>query len=385
MIQYDCRATTQSLYIHWPFCPYKCHFCPFVAIASHDEYMEQYHKALITEIKSFAQTLPDRLHLKTIFFGGGTPSTYPDHLLLDTFATLKDVFDFDPDIEISIEVNPGTVRKEQLALWQRLGINRLSIGVQSLKDTVLSTLNRHQKAQDVRTLVVQAASLFPMLSVDLILGLPGVSRIEWQDTLAEVVTWPINHISIYFLTVHEETPLYFKVKTNRVTLPSDDDMVDTYHWTCNFLAQHDLQQYEISNFARANKMSKHNTTYWERKAYKGFGLGACSFDGINRLQNEKNLMRYMEGVEQGKNIIIFAESLTSKQIHLERLMLGLRRSCGISSHELLQELSAQEQSHFLMQKEVLIAQQLLIEKDGALALTPNGLVVENEVITKLIQ
>ncbi len=385
MIQYDCRATTQSLYIHWPFCPYKCHFCPFVAIASHDEYMEQYHKTLITEIKSFAQTLPNRLHLKTIFFGGGTPSTYPDHLLLDTFATLKDVFDFDPDIEISIEVNPGTVRKEQLVLWQRLGINRLSIGVQSLKDTVLSTLNRHQKAQDVRTLVVQAASLFPMLSVDLILGLPGVSRIEWQDTLAEVVTWPINHISIYFLTVHEETPLYFKVKTNRVTLPSDDDMVDTYHWTCNFLAQHDLQQYEISNFARANKMSKHNTTYWERKAYKGFGLGACSFDGINRLQNEKNLMRYMEGVEQGKNIIIFAESLTSKQIHLERLMLGLRRSCGISSHELLQELSAQEQSHFLMQKEVLIAQQLLIEKDGALALTPNGLVVENEVITKLIQ
>lgn len=202
----------RSLYIHWPFCPYKCHFCPFVALASQDHLMHDYHHALMREIGEVTTLFKERQQLDTIFLGGGTPSTYPDALLLDTFDTLRKSFIFDEASEVTIEVNPGTVRKEQYVLWKSLGINRLSIGVQSMKDQVLKNLNRHQKAADVLAVLDEARHYFQALSVDLILGLPGVSSQEWKELIKCVVSWPIVHISVYFLTVHEETPLYFKVQ-----------------------------------------------------------------------------------------------------------------------------------------------------------------------------
>ena len=304
-MSYNVSAQTRSLYIHWPFCPYKCHFCPFVAIAGQDQFMERYHKALIKEIGAFAEQYPSKLALDTIFFGGGTPSTYPDHLLLDTFGTLKNMFIFDERSEVSVEVNPGTVRSEQLHLWKSLGINRLSIGVQGLKDSVLNSLNRKQSQKDVFWVLDQASLLFDNISVDLILGLPGVSADEWKELLAQAVTWPIKHVSIYFLTVHEETPLYFRVKKNEIALHTDEHMVELYQWTVAFLADHGFDQYEISNFAKNGFQSRHNTVYWERKPYKGVGLGACSFDGESRFQNQKNLMKYMTDIERAMMLRYF--------------------------------------------------------------------------------
>ncbi len=377
-------APIRSLYIHWPFCPYKCHYCPFVAIASHDEYMEQYHYALKKEIEQFAQEQSEKLTIDTIFFGGGTPSTYPTDLLLDISDTLKDIFVIQPNAEVTIEVNPGTVTAEQLPLWKAMNINRLSIGVQSIKDDVLVSLNRHQKVADVRSLLQDASRHFDALSIDLILGLPNVTREEWRLMLQEVVTWPINHISIYFLTIHEDTPLYFKVKTSRITLPNDDEMVEAYHWTREYLESYGFMQYELSNFARYGYESRHNSVYWDRRPYRGFGLGACSFDGAYRFQNEKNLMIYMNNVQDNKPIIIFSEQLTAKQIHLERLMLGLRRREGIVVDSLLVSLSEIERNHFITQKDWGIEHGFLIEKQGAIALTPQGLVIENEIVSRLI-
>lgn len=345
--------------------------------------MGQYHTALKKEIELFAQHYNQKIPLDTIYMGGGTPSTYPDDMLLDMFGILRDVFIFDNQSEITIEVNPGTVRFEQLALWKSLGINRLSIGVQSLKDQVLKKLNRHQSARDVYDVLDNASQHFENLSVDFILGLPEISSDEWKDLLQKAMTWPITHISIYFLTVHEETPLYFGIQKKKITLPCDDDVVDLYYWSVDYLKQHGFEQYEISNFAKVGFQSRHNSMYWDRKPYKAFGLGACEFDGKSRFQNQKNLMAYIQGIENNDIITIFSESLTDQQIFLEKIMLGLRRTQGVPFEDLVYEL-AQDQKELIKQKLLWLEDnQFIVEKEGRFALTPKGLAVENDIVIKL--
>lgn len=382
-MNYDCSVPTRSVYIHWPFCPYKCHFCPFVAIAGQDQFMHQYHQALTKEIRNYAAQTPHKQQLDTIFIGGGTPSTWPDDLLLDMSGTLEDVFVFNSQTEITIEVNPGTVRSEQLAVWKKAGINRLSIGVQSLKDSVLSNLNRKQSNADVFWVLEQANKVFDNISVDLILGLPGVSEAEWKDLIAQAVTWPIKHISVYFLTVHEETPLYFRVKKNEFALHTDDHMIDLYEWTVAYLADHGFGQYEISNFAKEGNRSRHNSIYWERKPYKGFGLGACSFDGNSRFQNQKNLMKYMHSINTDQDYLQFRETLTPAQVHLEKVMLGLRKAEGIAIEEITQNVSAEQKESLLNTVAALQESKFVQQRNDRVILTPAGLGVQNDIAARL--
>src|SRR3990167_9460361 len=194
MLQFNPSSKTESLYIHWPFCPYKCSFCPFVTVIGKDDFMAQYNDALIKEIQKFSEG--KRHKIKTIYVGGGTPSSWPEKLLLDTFDTLKDEFDLDDLEEFCLEVNPGLVTESKLKLWKKIGINRLSIGVQSLKEKVLQSLSRMQSNSDVFSLLSKAPEYFENISVDLILGLPGVSESEWKDLLDKVVKWKVKHISV---------------------------------------------------------------------------------------------------------------------------------------------------------------------------------------------
>lgn len=373
----------RSVYIHWPFCPYKCHFCPFVALASHDQFMERYHASLVKEIENTVLQGHKGTPLDTIFFGGGTPSTYPNALLLDMFDILKKNFTFDAKTEISIEVNPGTVVLGQLEFWKTLGINRLSIGVQSLKDNVLKSLNRHQKAEDVYALLQNAQHYFDALSVDLILGLPDVTQDEWKDLIKKVVLWPIKHISVYFLTVHEHTPLYFKVEKKNIVLPCDETVVALYHWTCDTLMHYGFEQYELSNFAQRGYESRHNSAYWNRNTYYGFGLGACSFDGQHRFQNEKNLLKYMSTIEKGEPVVSFCEKLTAQQEYLEQIMLGLRQRSGLSWDVILKPLTDSEKKRVVDIVMLLCKDAFLIERGDVLMLTPAGMVVENQIIRRL--
>ncbi|OQA33903.1 MAG: Oxygen-independent coproporphyrinogen-III oxidase 1 [Candidatus Dependentiae bacterium ADurb.Bin331] len=382
-MHFDTTSVPRSLYIHWPFCPYKCHFCNFVALAAHDQYMADYHNALVKEIETFFSRQNSKLTIDTVYLGGGTPSTYPLPLLLDTFGTLKNAVTFSSDYEMSIEVNPGTVSDEQLVAWREMGINRISIGVQSLNEMVLKRLNRHQSTKDVGEVLEKAHRLFSALSIDLILGLPGVSAEQWKETLAQVVQWPIAHISIYFLMVHEQTPLYFGVKSNKITLPPDDEVVDLYYWSIDYLAEHQFVQYEISNFARPGFESRHNKAYWDRVPFKGFGLGACSFDGNRRFQNEKNLMKYINNIGDGKDVIDFSEQLSREQIWLETLMLGLRQKNGMVYEELINFLHDEEKERFKAQVALLCDRSLMKCENGRLQLLPRALAVENEVVEKL--
>ncbi len=380
---FEREQIVRSLYIHWPFCPYRCHFCPFVALAGQDEHMEDYHAALMKEIQAFINTQRKLVPLKTVFFGGGTPSTYPPHLLSQTIELLADAFGFEEGYEMTIEVNPGTVDKQKLEAWKKAGITRLSIGVQSLNDTVLKNLNRHQRVVDVVNLLETARRLFDNLSVDLIVGLPGISAHEWKEMIQTIVTWPIKHVSMYFLTVHEDTQLYFGVVQKKVQLPPDDEVVDLYYWTIEKFASHGIMQYELSNFARPGWESAHNTVYWQRKPYKAFGLGACSFDGTSRFQNEKNLLKYINGIRNNDTILLFSETLTEKQAWLECLMLGLRQLKGVLVPEVLASLSNEEKKEFFNRLDELVAARLMAWTDERIALTPAGLSVANEIVVKL--
>lgn len=373
----------EHLYIHWPFCPYKCNFCDFVAIASHESFMQQYHESLCQEIQDFKGFFDTQAPLKTLYIGGGTPSTYPLPLLLDMFAILKETVSFNEDTEVTFEVNPGTVEDGALELWKKLGINRLSIGVQSLKDTVLQGLNRHQTKIDVINLLQKTEPLFENVSVDFIVGLPGVSAEEWKLMIFQAMTWPIKHISVYFLMVHEKTPLYFKIKQKTVLLPPDDEIIDLYYWTVDILQQHGFHRYELSNFAKKGFESKHNKAYWDRKGYKGLGLGACSFNGQYRFQNNKNLRNYFQAVKDKDGLIHEVEEITSAQISIEKIMLGLRQAQGVDIADIFKDFTVAQQQYFKEKADWLEEKGFVKQEGGRLFLTPQGFIVENEVAVNL--
>lgn len=378
-VLYDAHNKIESLYIHWPFCPYKCHFCPFVALAGQDRHHSEYQRALKAEIESFAHLQKQSIALKTIYIGGGTPSTWPHDLLLDMFDTLRSTFDFSAICEITIEANPGTVTAEHIELWQKIGITRVSVGVQSLNDSVLQDLNRKQSADQVRTLLHQLKGAIHSVSVDMIVGLPGISKEEWKEILLEVVTWPIMHVSLYFLSVHEGTPLYFRVARNQVTLPPDDATVDLYYWSVECLENAGFKQYEVSSFAKEGFESMHNQVYWDRKPFKGFGIGAWSFDGTFRIQNEKNIEKYMKAQEEKKEVVFYKEKLTDKDIRLEKLMLGLRKRAGYSIVEAVKDLTKQEQVIFFEKLAALEEKKIIQINDQQIVLAKTSLALENEV------
>jgi len=383
-------TSPKHLYIHWPFCSSKCYYCDFVALEQHESFQDAYHDTLCKEIITFAQNLrkntPESGNtIDTIFFGGGTPSLYPLDQLTKLFNVLHNNFNLKNSLEISLEANPADITEERLETWADLGINRISCGVQILDDDVLLRLNRRQRKKDVFNAMRILPKYFKNVSLDLILGLPDVTQTTWQDTIEQAINWPISHISIYFLTIHEKTPLYFKVQRGELTVPNDDIMICTYTDTVNFLAQHGFEQYEISNFSRPGHQSVHNKAYWDRKPYKGFGIGASSFDGSIRTINENNLERYLKC---GQNIDCIipcqSETLTPEQDLLELLMLGLRQKTGLDLQRVLYSLMDFQKNKLLDNLKLLQETSCIEEKDGRIFLTLKGMALENEVLLKLI-
>jgi len=372
----------KHLYIHWPFCTFKCHYCDFVAFEQHAQFQESYHKVLLQEIDAFAiqNDQAKSTPINTIFIGGGTPSLYHLPWITELFATLNQKFNLTTTTEITIETNPADIDEERLETWREIGINRLSVGVQSLNDDVLLKLNRRQRASDVQRVMRIAPKYFDNISVDMILGLPDITSDEWFATLKQIVTWPIKHISVYFLTIHEKTPLYFKVQRGDTKLIDDEAMVTLYEKTVNLLEQSGFEQYEISNFAKQGYQSTHNQAYWDRKPYKGFGVGAASFDGQMRITNDNNLSRYLDAEARPT----IQEKLTRQQEIIELLMLGLRQKKGLDLHHMVYFLNESEKKQFEHNVSTM-AQAELIEKAGEnIRLTLKGMALENEVIVRLL-
>lgn len=382
-------AVPRMLYIHWPFCAAKCHYCDFVAMQDHQDFAQRYHEALCNEIRSFALTRPHVVGapIDTIFFGGGTPSLYPLHLLYELFVLLRQTFDLSRVQECSLEVNPGGQTAEHFGLWREVGINRLSVGVQVLDDAVLARLNRPQKTAEVHRFFEVAPRFISNLSADCIIGLPGVARECWERTVDATLSWPLQHASLYFLTVHENTPLYHGIKAGAVVLPADDAILAQYAWTVARYEAQGLAQYEISNFARPGFESRHNRGYWQHKTYVGFGLGAASFDGEYRCANKKNLVNYLKQYATACPVLrpwySMCERLTHENKALEALMLGLRQRSGVDLHRVVYLCSLFGEDAFERAKKELVMSGYLEDCKTHVRLTARGQIFENEVVMRL--
>lgn len=374
----------KHIYIHWPFCDKKCWYCDFISFEQHQPFVHQYHTALCSEITHADTPFSP---ISTLFIGGGTPSRYPLPLIKELFATLRNKFDLQGLEEATIESNPGDVTQEHLETWKSLGINRLSIGVQILDEVILQNVNRIQKNDDVYRLLDIAPRYFDSLSVDLILGLPGTTDEAWFKTLEYVTSQGISHISVYFLTIYEKTPLYFKLQEKKLTIPSEDWMVDTYTKTIQILEAKSFCQYEISNFSRPGYESIHNRAYWNRIPYKGFGLSAASFDGKKRLVNSKNLVEYLDCCEHKKSPVAFEEVLSPQESLLEELMLGLRQKTGLDLQRMVYFLEVLSPNRDVSPGEKIaqLKENGLVEiKNNRIFLTVSGMFLENEIIVNLL-
>lgn len=386
----DFRA--DYFYAHWPFCKHKCHYCDFVALEGHDQFQHDYHQALCFELDKYLKGQITKLAPKTLFFGGGTPSLYPLELITQFFDVLYVSIDKSRLNEVTLEVNPGNLTEEHFKTWKSLGINRLSLGVQVLDEAVLKKLNRYQSNQDVYDFFELASPYFSNISADLILGLPGVTDKTWWFTLETLMKKPLTHISVYFLTVHESTPLHFKVKKGTIALQTDDALVERYLATVEFLASHGFIQYETSNFAREGYQSEHNKAYWNYQPYRAFGIGASSFDGSRRFRNEKNLTRYIasQGVWNGTTVpedraASVSEALTLEQVHLERVMLALRQTEGIEIKLLVELFGPAKAAEMLERVATCVEKGLIHPHKEKIMLTPQGLALEHEIVLFILR
>ncbi len=370
-----------GVYIHIPFCASKCGYCDFYSLAGCDKLMGKYQDALLRHIRESAGTMAP-YYIDTVYFGGGTPSYYGAKRVAELFNALKRAGKVLKSAEVTVECNPDSVRPHELARLKREGVNRISLGVQSASDDLLKIIGRRHNFTQVKKAVKDIrAEGFDNLSVDLIYGLPNQTKADWAETLAKILDLEPDHISCYGLKLEEGTPMYETYKLSPV-IPTDDDQADMYLYAVETLNHYGYGQYEVSNFARRGKASRHNMKYWDMDDYLGFGPGAHSCMGNTRYSYVKDLRAYIDGVGGGESILDEYEKLDELDRAAEYLMLGMRRSRGIS----------QEEYHRVYRSDFAPIEALLqeYEKDGwtkkfngRWCFTPQGFLLSNILIGSL--
>jgi len=304
-----------GLYIHIPFCHARCGYCDFVTFTHKEDQRGPYVKALCKEIEMYGGST-----VSTIFFGGGTPSVLDSSHIRSIFKTLQDYVHFKLGVEITLEANPESVTLDALNAWREVGINRLSLGLQAYDDTLLKAMGRLHTVRQFEQAYRKARETgFNNLNIDLIYGFPTQTLRGWKETLTSTAALKPEHISLYSLTVEENTP--FGAQSVEV----DADMqAEMYAAARAFLPDKGFAQYEVSNFAQPRKECRHNMIYWRGQNYLGLGVGAVGFVNGLRWENQKNLHSYFKDIQAGRLPRQAAETLTPQTRKFERLMLGLR-------------------------------------------------------------
>ena len=375
---------TLGLYLHIPFCRSKCDYCDFYSLAGKEDRMDQYQKALLAHLREAAPSARGYV-VDTVYFGGGTPSYYGAKRISELLAAIKKLYALEDTAEITMEANPDSVDGKSLKRLRRAGVNRLSMGMQSADPEELRQLHRpHTADQVARAVEAARRAKFQNLSLDLIYGLPGQTRQSWQHTLDQALALKPDHLSCYGLKVEEGTPLARRVEAG-LTLPDDDMQADLYLWTVDRLREAGYPQYEISNFARPGRASRHNLRYWLLSPYIGFGPGAHSDFGGSRYSITRDLEGYMRGVLEGGSIIDSCEEIPQRERSSEYLMLGLRTARGIDGWEYqkryLMEFGPLEQRLEQFRDQGWAEQ----SHDGRWRLTPKGFLVSNQLIGDLLE
>ncbi len=318
-----------GIYVHIPFCQYRCTYCDFATYAGEDAHMGTYVDCLIDEIERRAPLDPRRF-VTSVFFGGGTPSRLPVAFIERILCTIRERFRLASNAEVTLEANPGTLDLGHMRALRGAGVNRLSVGVQTLDDEILRRLNRiHDAEQALATLKSARAAGFDSVSADLIFGLPGQDLAGWEATLRTVLDEKPDHLSVYGLILEPETLLHHQVRSGATVLPPDDDAADMYELAQEVLAARGLIQYEISNWALPGHRCRHNLLYWEHEPYLGVGLSAHSYvDGI-RFANIRGLQGYIRRLKMGALPTASSETIGAARARSDAIMLGLRLMRGV--------------------------------------------------------
>ena len=379
----------KGLYIHIPFCKNRCLYCNFGSTALSDiktakvDLLRHYLTALKKELEYYPYSA-----VRTVYIGGGTPTVLEAGDIADLLAFCRQHFKINPEAEISVEANPGTLNENKLSILKKAGVNRLSLGVQSFNDRFLKEIGRIHTAREVLDNFRLARDIgFDNINIDLIFALPGESFQEWQNDLKKAAELTPEHISVYNLTLEEGTELYNRWQAGQLEKASNDLEAMMYEEAISFLTGEGWHHYEIANFARLGRQSRHNNIYWKNEEYIGIGAGATSYiDGV-RYTNTRIPEIYIKKVlartdsDEEKEFpypwVEELEELSGKKKLGEAVMLGLRIREGIKlTHEI--------QENFSRQIEELIEKRLLEKKDNNLKLTHQGLMLANQVYQEFV-
>jgi oxygen-independent coproporphyrinogen-3 oxidase len=315
-----------GIYLHIPFCVSKCWYCDFFSVVGKEEAIPDYVDAVCQEMYLYAG---QGLMADTVYFGGGTPSLLSPGQLGRILDSLRSGFRLTEDAEVSCETNPETVDRSKLAEFRHIGINRLSLGVQSFHDDEHRQMERaHDTERAIRCIEDARSVGFDNLSLDLISALPGMSLASWSDNLQQTVRFSPEHVSAYTLEYHEGARLTRERDASKVKPLDEAAEGQMFLETIRFLGQHGYEHYEVSNFARAGYRCRHNVKYWNQKPYVGLGASAHGFLGRRRYWNHSDLEHYLRDVSEGRKPVEGAEELDDGQLALERLLLGLRTAEG---------------------------------------------------------
>lgn len=317
-----------ALYIHVPFCVQKCLYCDFLSMPADPSIQQQYVSALVRELRYWKQKIADTYRLETVFMGGGTPTVLKPDLLCQIGEAVRQ-FPMADHIEYTVEANPGTLTVEHVLAMQNMGVNRVSLGLQSAQPQELQALGRiHTYEEFVDSYQLLRKYDFSNINIDLMADIPEQTLEQYQDTLEKILQLRPEHISAYSLIVEEGTPYDQLLQQGKLQIPSEETDRQMYAWTKERLAAEGYERYEISNYARAGYSCRHNLTYWQMEEYLGVGLGAASYIGGNRLSNERDLSCYLSQKEDMH--VADCHALTTKEEQEEYVFLGLRKTQGIS-------------------------------------------------------
>ncbi len=372
-----------SLYLHIPFCEHKCIYCDFYSIETLDP-LETFLRSLHREI-DLQRGYGTRERFTTIFFGGGTPSLLTPAQLGDILSHLHRNFRIEPEAEITMEANPGTVNRESLRAYQQLGINRISFGVQSFFDDDLAFLTRIHTSASAREAVHLAQDTgYENVSIDLIFALPRQTMARWEENLRQAVALQPTHISAYSLIVETGTPLARMVQTKQVSPLPQEKEAEMYERSMQFFGDAGFEHYEVSNYALPGYRSQHNSNYWNHTNYLSFGPSAHSFWENQRWWNVRSIEGYCSRVDAGELPLAGQETLTQSQLLDESIMLGLR-SDGIDLRRVEREhgIDLRRSLHGLIEE--LTGDQLAIVDDRSLRLTNRGYLLCDEISRRMLR
>ena len=319
------RRIPLELYVHIPFCVRKCQYCDFLSGPSDEETKDRYIEALLKEIRAAEHT--EDYEIVSVFIGGGTPSALKAEAIASIMSTLQEQFFFCEDAEVTIEANPGTVDLEKLTIYRNVGINRLSLGLQSTDAEELKLLGRiHSYEEFLKSYEWAREAGFSNINIDLMFAIPGQTGEAWRQHLYQVAELNPEHISAYSLIIEEGTPF----AEQNLDLPDEDTEYQMYEDTAEILERYGYRQYEISNYAKQGYMCRHNAGYWQRREYLGFGLGASSLYRGMRFSNTRRMQEYLKESRNPDQIRKDVTVLLRNERIEEFMFLGLRMTEGIS-------------------------------------------------------